>query len=238
MSSAAHSHRVIGVFTAQLDDAYQIAVWRGIESRARQRGVGVVGFVGHRVDSPIASEAAANVAYRIADPRNVDGLVVVSSAISTFLDQQGLGRLFASHRGLPQVSVGLGVEGVPSVTADGSNGVSVVVRHLARDHGLSRFALIGGPCMRGMLLAIVVNMQPIGRGRRRVIAEEHVCRPSHALQRQAHEQQAEHQIADWNHHVGASLTNNGRDGTNHLRGRAAIMLSGNRLEADFGITYL
>jgi len=142
---AAPSDRVIGVFTAQLDDAYQIAVWRGIESRARQRGVGVVCFVGHRIDSPIASEAAANVAYRIADPRNVDGLVVISSAISTFLDQEGLSRLFASQPDLPQVSIGLGVSGVPSVTADGSNGVSVIVRHLAQDHGLSRFALIGGP---------------------------------------------------------------------------------------------
>ena len=134
---------MIGVFTAQLDDAYQIAVWRGIESRARQRGVGVVCFVGHRVDSPIASEAAANVAYRIADGRNVDGLVVVSSAISTFLDQ--VGRMFASQPDLPRVSIGLGVSGVPSVTADGSNGVSVLVRHLAQHHGLSHFAMIGGP---------------------------------------------------------------------------------------------
>jgi len=142
-SAEAPSRRVIGVFTAQLDDAYQIAVWRGIESRARQRGVGVVCFVGHRVDSPIASEAAANVAYRIADRRNVDGLVVVSSAISTFLDQ--VGRMFASQPGLPHVSIGLGISGVPSVTADGSNGVSVLVRHLAKDHRLSRFALIGGP---------------------------------------------------------------------------------------------
>src|SRR5271157_5524282 len=122
MSRATLSHKVIGVFTAQLDDAYQIAVWRGIESRARQRGVGVVCFVGQRVDSPIASEAAANVAYRIADGRNVDGLVVVSSAISTFLDQ--VGRMFVSQPDLPRVSIGLGISGVPSVTADGSNGVS------------------------------------------------------------------------------------------------------------------
>jgi DNA-binding LacI/PurR family transcriptional regulator/signal transduction histidine kinase len=143
VSAEAPSHRVIGVFTAQLDDAYQIAVWRGIESRARQRGVGVVCFVGHRVDSPIASEAAANVAYRIADGRNVDGLVVVSSAISTFLDQ--VGRMFASQPDLPRVSIGLGISGVPSITADGSNGVSILVRHLAQDHGVSRFALIGGP---------------------------------------------------------------------------------------------
>ena len=45
---------VIGVFAAQLDDAYQIAVWRGVETRARERGVGVVCFLGHRIGSPIA----------------------------------------------------------------------------------------------------------------------------------------------------------------------------------------
>lgn len=136
---------MIGVLTAQLDDAYQIAVWRGIESRARECGVGVVCFVGHRIDSPVNSEAAANVAYRIADSQNVDGLIVISSAIATFLDDEGVGRLFSSRHGMPQVSVGLKVSGVPSITVDGSESVKAVVRHLVRDHGRRRFALIGGP---------------------------------------------------------------------------------------------
>jgi DNA-binding LacI/PurR family transcriptional regulator/signal transduction histidine kinase len=136
---------MIGVFTAELDDAYQIAVWRGIEARSRRRGVGVVCFLGSRVDSPIKSEAAANVAYRIADRGNVEGLIVVSSAISTFLSADGLERFFASRRAISRVSIGLKVPGIPSITADGSNGVAAVVRHLVRDHGRSRFALIGGP---------------------------------------------------------------------------------------------
>jgi DNA-binding LacI/PurR family transcriptional regulator/signal transduction histidine kinase len=142
---AVSSGRMIGVFLAQLDDAYQIALWRGIETRARELGLGVMCFLGHRIDSPITAEAACNVAYRIADKRNLDGLIVVSSVIATFLDQEGIGRLFDSRSGMPQVSLGLRVPGVPSVTADGSDGVRTVVRHLARAHGLSRFALIRGP---------------------------------------------------------------------------------------------
>ena len=137
--------RMIGVLTAQLDDAYQIAVWRGIESRARQRGVGVICFVGHRIDSPVRTEAAANVAYRIADRRNIDALIVVSSAIATFLDAPAVKRLFSSRRGLPQVSLGLKVPGVPSVTVDGSAGMAAVVGHLVREHCRRRFAVIGGP---------------------------------------------------------------------------------------------
>jgi hypothetical protein len=41
---------------AQLADAYQSAVWQGIERRAEERGLGVVCFIGSRVDSPIGSE--------------------------------------------------------------------------------------------------------------------------------------------------------------------------------------
>jgi DNA-binding LacI/PurR family transcriptional regulator/signal transduction histidine kinase len=136
---------MIGVLTAQLDDAYQIAVWRGIEARARERGIGVICFVGHRIDSPARTEAAANVAFRIADRTNVDALIVITSAIATFLDDPGVQRLFSRRRGLPQVSVGLKVPGVPSVTVDGSDGMAAVVGHLAREHGRRRFAVVGGP---------------------------------------------------------------------------------------------
>ena len=143
--SAPSASRVIGVFAAQLDDAYQTALWQGIETRARSRGVGVVCFLGHRIGSPIESEAAANAAFGIADNKSIDGLIVVSSVIATFLDSAGLGKLFASRRRMPQVSVGLRVPGVASVTVDGSDGVASMVDHLARVHRRTRFAVIGGP---------------------------------------------------------------------------------------------
>jgi DNA-binding LacI/PurR family transcriptional regulator/signal transduction histidine kinase len=136
---------MIGVLTAQLDDAYQSAVWRGIEGHARTRGVGVVSLLGRRIDSPVASEAAANVAFRIVDQRTVDGIIVISSAIATFLDRARMERLFATWAAVPLVSVGMEIPGVASVTVDGARGVAEVVRHLARDHGRSRFALIAGP---------------------------------------------------------------------------------------------
>lgn len=136
--------RVIGFFTAQLE-AYQIPVWRGIEARATQRGVGVVGFLGRRVDAPIPIEAASNIVYGLAQPGIVDGLIVATNTIATFLDGEGISRFFSARSHIPKVSVGLKVPGIPSVTVDGSAGVTEVVRHLIRDHGVRRFALIGGP---------------------------------------------------------------------------------------------
>jgi len=139
------ARRFAGVFTAQLDDAYQVALWHGIERRAHERGLGIVCFVGHRIHSPVSSEAAANFTYDIADPRAMDGLIVVTSTIATFIGREQVEGLFSSRRGLPQVSVGLGLPGVPSVTTDGARAVSDMVRHLVRYHRRGRFALVGGP---------------------------------------------------------------------------------------------
>lgn len=139
------SGEMIGVFTAELDDAYQAAVWRGIERRAHERGVGVVCFLGSRLESPVTVEATSNIAYRLAGAESLDGLIIITSAINTFLDSAGVERLFGAYRDLPRVSVGVQVPGIPSVTVDGSEGISSVVRHLMEEHACRRFAVIGGP---------------------------------------------------------------------------------------------
>ncbi len=143
--TAGRSRRVIGVLTAQLDDAYQFAVWRGISRRAKQLGAGLVCFSGRRINAPAPWEAAANVAFGLAGIRNVDGLIVVTTTIATFLDTEGIEGLFASWRDLSRISVGLPVRGVTSVTVDGSQGVCDVVSHLIQEHGRRSFALVGGP---------------------------------------------------------------------------------------------
>ena len=136
---------MIGVFMAQLADAYQSAVWQGIERRVKEHGLGVVCFIGSRLESPVGSEKKANMAFELADPRAIDGLVTVSSAIATFLEARGIEQLFASRGKLPQVSVGLRVRGISSVSVDGSGSVAEIIRHMAGHHRRRRFALIGGP---------------------------------------------------------------------------------------------
>ena len=139
------TRKMIGVFTAELNDAYQAKVWRGIESRTRERGIGVVSFLGSRIDSPVVSEFTANFAYRIVDPDNIGGLIVISSAIATFIEPSKLPDLLTAGPGIPKVSIGLKIPGVPTVVSDGSNGIAEIVRHLAEKHGRRRFALISGP---------------------------------------------------------------------------------------------
>lgn len=133
------------MFTAEVDEPYQCAVWKGIETRAKDMGVGVICFVGHRIDSPIVSEATANVAYQMADDKNLDGLIIISTTIATFIDKEKIGKIFSSRKRLPQISVGCKVPGIPSITVNGLESIGYLVEHLVRVHGRRRIALIGGP---------------------------------------------------------------------------------------------
>jgi len=136
---------LIGVYTAELYDSYQAEVWRGIEERARERGVGVITFLGSRVDSPVPSEAACNIAFRIADPAEMDGLIVISGAIATYLAAGATERLFENRPGLRRVSIGIRVPGFSNIGVEADDAIATLVRHVAVDHGRTRFGLIAGP---------------------------------------------------------------------------------------------
>ncbi|HAP56841.1 MAG TPA: hypothetical protein DCR02_03420, partial [Sphaerochaeta sp.] len=46
--------RCIGIFTANLDDEYQSALWHAMEQEAKKRNIGTISFIGSRLGSPIA----------------------------------------------------------------------------------------------------------------------------------------------------------------------------------------
>lgn len=140
--------RTVGVFVAQLEDAYQTGVWTGIVDRAHDLGLAVTCFVGPDRNS---------VAFQLPAAPAFGGLILLSNTIGVTPSPR------LSH--LPQVSLGWKVPGVPSVTVDGASGLVALVRHLVRDHGRRRFALVTGP-------ADHVESQDRERGVRQTLDEE------------------------------------------------------------------
>ena len=137
--------RCIGVFTASLDDAYQSTIWHAIGQHAKERGFGSISFLGSRIGSPIATEAASNLAYHLANQRNIDGLIIIASAIATFLTSVDLRQFFSHWSDIPCVSIGMRVPGLSDVVVGGSEGITSLVEHLIDEHGRTHFALIDGP---------------------------------------------------------------------------------------------
>ncbi|AEV28101.1 transcriptional regulator [Sphaerochaeta pleomorpha str. Grapes] len=141
----AKKKQCIGVFTASLDDAYQSTVWHAIEQSAQEKGFGSISFLGSRLGSPIASEASSNLAYYLANKRNIDGLIIIASSLETFLTSVDLKAFFASWADLPRVSIGMRIPGMSDVNVNGSKALANAIEHLIDEHGHTHFALIGGP---------------------------------------------------------------------------------------------
>ncbi|WP_320130083.1 substrate-binding domain-containing protein [uncultured Sphaerochaeta sp.] len=141
----AERKQCIGIFTASLDDAYQSTIWHAIEQSAEEKGFGSISFLGSRLGSPIASEASSNLAYHLANKRNIDGLIIISSCLETFLTSVDLKAFFASWADLPRVSIGMRIPGMSDVSVDESKALTQVMEHLIDEHKHTHFALIGGP---------------------------------------------------------------------------------------------
>jgi DNA-binding LacI/PurR family transcriptional regulator/signal transduction histidine kinase len=135
---------IIGVFLAQLDDAYQRGIWQGLTQRAAETGHGVLGFIGQRLDAPMVTEAAGNFAYRLAGSQNIDAAVVLASTFATFGGIEPVRTLLATVT-VPQISAGIGIPGVPGVSVTGAAAMADLVRHLIGPHGRRRLALLAGP---------------------------------------------------------------------------------------------
>jgi DNA-binding LacI/PurR family transcriptional regulator/signal transduction histidine kinase len=135
----------IGVITAELSDSYQAEIWRGIVAKTIELEVGLVCFLGSRINSPLPTEHNANIVYSLAGKDQIDGLIVISSAISTYVGVEQVAQLLETWEGIPRVSIGLEIPGISSITVEGDDGIDKVIRHVIHTHGRRSFALITGP---------------------------------------------------------------------------------------------
>lgn len=137
--------RCIGIFTANLDDEYQSALWHAMEQEAKKRNIGTISFIGSRLGSPIASEASSNLAYHIASEKNIDGLIIIASSLATFFTTVDLNKFFSPWSALPRVSIGMRMQGMSDITVEGEEGIATLVQHLIEVHHRRRFAILKGP---------------------------------------------------------------------------------------------
>ncbi|MGE4453731.1 MAG: substrate-binding domain-containing protein [Sphaerochaeta sp.] len=139
------SPRCIGIFTAGLDDEYQSAIWHAIEKEAEKRRLGTISFIGSRLGSPIASEASSNLAYHLASEQTIDGLIIIASSLASYFTMMDLNKFFAPWSSLPRVSIGMHMQGMSDITAEGEESLRALVDHLVQVHHRRHFAIITGP---------------------------------------------------------------------------------------------
>jgi DNA-binding LacI/PurR family transcriptional regulator/signal transduction histidine kinase/ActR/RegA family two-component response regulator len=131
-----HLNSFSGGYEAQLRDA--------IHAKCRESGHHLLLIYGGPLEAPNPLDASDNTIYDLLRPESVDGIVVVSSLLSTYCGAEGVGRLVARFPRAKMCSIGIELPGVPSLILDNRPGMESVVEHLVRDHGCRRIAFLAG----------------------------------------------------------------------------------------------
>jgi DNA-binding LacI/PurR family transcriptional regulator/signal transduction histidine kinase/ActR/RegA family two-component response regulator len=131
-----HLNSFSGGYEAQLRDA--------IHAKCREAGHHLLLVYGGPVEAPRPLDAADNAIYELLRPDSVDGIIIVSSVLSTYGGPSGVARLVERFAGARRCSVGIALPGVPSLVLDNRPGMEAVVEHLVRDHGRRKIAFLAG----------------------------------------------------------------------------------------------
>ncbi len=131
-----HLNSFSGGYEAQLRDA--------IHGKCREAGHHLLLVYGGPAEAPQPPDAADNALYALLRPDSADGVIVVSSLLSTYSGPSGVVRLAARLAHPAMCSIGIELPGVPSLVLDNRPGMEAVVEHLIRDHGRRQIAFLAG----------------------------------------------------------------------------------------------
>ena len=133
--------RRIGILLAHFNDSFQRDLWEAVRSRARSLNASTVAFLGHGLDEPQIRHRTSTALYQLARAPLLEGLVVFSQNVGTHSGPDAVSRLIADL-GLPAVSVGYDLPGVPAVCSESDRAVRDLVAHLVTVHGRRNIALV------------------------------------------------------------------------------------------------
>jgi DNA-binding LacI/PurR family transcriptional regulator/signal transduction histidine kinase/ActR/RegA family two-component response regulator len=131
-----HLNSFSGGYEAQLRDA--------IHAACREAGHHLLLVYGGPVEAPQPLDAADNAIYELLRPDSADGVIIVSSLLSTYGGGSGVARLVERVAHPTKCSIGIQLPGVPSLVLDNRPGMEAVVEHLIRDHRRRRIAFLEG----------------------------------------------------------------------------------------------
>ncbi|WP_437979988.1 SpoIIE family protein phosphatase [Sorangium sp. So ce117] len=137
--------RTIALLMDYVRGEYQSEVRFGVERAAEAHDVNLIIAFGETLACPGAARTAQNSMYHLIGAETVDGIIVASTTLCHHVGIEGMKRFCRSYAPLPICSLGMAIDGIPSLVVDNGLGLDLSVGHLVDDHGCQRVAYIGGP---------------------------------------------------------------------------------------------
>lgn len=135
----------IGVLVSDLFDSYQRTLLHGLEAFAENEDIRLLTFVGGVIDPHINSYTLDRTVYSKISSSAVDVVLLLSGPLSVLCGKDGLETLIKLLPNIPIISVGVKLEGIPSVFINNKKGINEVIDHLVKYHDRKRIGFIKGP---------------------------------------------------------------------------------------------
>ena len=136
-----------GLLLANIHLGSSVSLWRAIaEKNINCAESALFVFPGGRLDYAESNEHLRNQVFSLANSKNLNSAIVWSSSLTGSLDFKQVGEFVRDlNKNLPIVSLGLSIDGIPSVNFDAYSGIFEEVTHLIRVHKCKKIAFVRGP---------------------------------------------------------------------------------------------
>ncbi|WP_437566719.1 SpoIIE family protein phosphatase [Sorangium sp. So ce542] len=137
--------RTIALLMDYVGGDYQSEVRFGVERAAEAHDVDLLVAFGETLALPGETAAAQNSIYHLIGSQTVDGIIIASATLCHHIGIEGMREFCRAYAPLPVFSIGMAIEGIPSLIVDNAFGIELAVAHMVDAHGRRRVAYIGGP---------------------------------------------------------------------------------------------
>ena len=145
MKRAKKKPPTIGLVTSSLYDQYQSDICAGVQNQAQLHGARVLCFAGGPLESPNPGNESRSRLYDLIHTNNIDALILLTGTIAVYTGKNGVLKFLKQCEGIPAVSIGSNLPGIPSVLVDNEIGMRNLIAHMIEVHGCKNIAFIAGP---------------------------------------------------------------------------------------------
>ena len=103
----------IGVILDNLSGDSRSSLWPGIADTIQAKGYNLVCFTGGYLQHPSDFAQRGNIVYEMIDKGALDGLIIWTSSLSSYVGHASIRNFCERYRPLPMVSIGDIIEGIP-----------------------------------------------------------------------------------------------------------------------------
>lgn len=135
----------VGMQIATLEYGYGVEIWPGAVQRAEELDIDLLLFPARNLDSPHGFDYQYNSIFNLMTQKNLDGIILITTLISSFVNEEALNKFVHSFGNIPLISIGLQIPDKPSLLVENRPGMYRIVEHLISVHKAKHIAFIRGP---------------------------------------------------------------------------------------------